>query len=138
MSRVRTRTTAPKPIWTPFPASVGEIHLGGHDEDRDDLGNRLLIDSHGAEVVDPVWALYARVIRRSGAMATLIEWDNDVPDWPCPGGRGGPCGPDPGAGGMSQTLFARALLDPEAALPPVLSTRLAVPPWRDFPSTAIP
>lgn len=61
---------------------VGEIHLGGHDEDSDDQGNRLLIDSHGAEVVDPVWALYARLIARGGARATLIEWDNDVPDWP--------------------------------------------------------
>ena len=61
---------------------VGEIHLGGHDEDRDDHGNRLLIDSHGAEVVDPVWALYARVIRRAGPLPTLIEWDNDLPDWP--------------------------------------------------------
>ena len=61
---------------------VGEIHLGGHDEDRDDIGRRLLIDSHGAEVVDPVWALYARVIGAAGAMPTLIEWDNDVPDWP--------------------------------------------------------
>ena len=61
---------------------VGEIHLGGHDEDRDDHGNRLLIDSHGAEVVDPVWALYAHVIARSGPRPTLIEWDNDVPDWP--------------------------------------------------------
>jgi uncharacterized protein len=61
---------------------VGEIHLGGHDEDRDDQGNRLLIDSHGAEVVDPVWALYAQVIAKGGPRATLIEWDNDVPDWP--------------------------------------------------------
>jgi uncharacterized protein (UPF0276 family) len=61
---------------------VGEIHLGGHDEDRDDQGNRLLIDSHGAEVVDPVWALYAHVIAKGGARATLIEWDNDVPEWP--------------------------------------------------------
>lgn len=61
---------------------VGEIHLGGHDEDRDDHGNRLLIDSHGAEVVDPVWALYASVIAKSGPRPTLIEWDNDVPDWP--------------------------------------------------------
>lgn len=66
-----------------FPlAHVGEIHLGGHDEDRDDHGNRLLIDSHGAQVVDPVWALYARVIARGGPRPTLIEWDNDVPDWP--------------------------------------------------------
>lgn len=61
---------------------VGEIHLGGHDEDRDDHGRPLLIDSHGAEVIDPVWALYARVIGRAGALPTLIEWDNDVPDWP--------------------------------------------------------
>ncbi len=61
---------------------VGEIHLGGHHEDRDDHGQRLLIDSHGAEVTDPVWALYARVIRRAGPLPTLIEWDNDVPDWP--------------------------------------------------------
>ena len=61
---------------------VGEIHLGGHDEDRDDHGRRLLIDSHGAEVVDPVWALYAHVIAKGGPRPTLIEWDNDVPDWP--------------------------------------------------------
>ncbi|MFN4203844.1 MAG: DUF692 family multinuclear iron-containing protein [Tabrizicola sp.] len=61
---------------------VGEIHLGGHDEDRDDQGRPLLIDSHGAEVADPVWSLFARVIRRAGAIPTLIEWDNDVPDWP--------------------------------------------------------
>jgi uncharacterized protein (UPF0276 family) len=60
---------------------VGEIHLGGHDEDRDDHGQRLLIDSHGAPVVDPVWALYACVISRAGPLPTLIEWDNDVPDW---------------------------------------------------------
>lgn len=61
---------------------VGEIHLGGHDEDQGDHGERLLIDSHGAPVVDPVWALYAHVIARGGARPTLIEWDNDVPDWP--------------------------------------------------------
>lgn len=61
---------------------VEEIHLGGHAEDLDDHGNRLLIDSHGAEVIDPVWALYAQTIARSGPKPTLIEWDNDVPDWP--------------------------------------------------------
>ena len=60
---------------------VGEIHLGGHDEDEDDHGALLLIDSHGREVADPVWALYDYVIRKGGARPTLIEWDNDVPDW---------------------------------------------------------
>ncbi len=50
-----------------FPmADVGEIHLGGHDEDADDHGAPLLIDSHGREVVDPVWALYAHTIERRG------------------------------------------------------------------------
>ena len=60
---------------------VGEIHLGGHDEDSDDHGAPLLIDSHGREIVDPVWTLYAHTIERAGPRPTLIEWDNDVPDW---------------------------------------------------------
>ncbi len=62
--------------------AVGEIHLGGHDIDADDQGQRLLIDSHGAAVVDPVWQLYAQTVALGGAKPTLIEWDNDVPDWP--------------------------------------------------------
>ncbi len=61
---------------------VGEIHLGGHDEDEDDHGHPLLIDSHGREVVDPVWALLDYVLERSGPKPILIEWDTDVPDWP--------------------------------------------------------
>jgi uncharacterized protein (UPF0276 family) len=66
-----------------FPlAWVREIHLGGHDEQRDDAGAPLLIDAHGTPVADPVWALYTDVIARIGAVATLIEWDNDVPAWP--------------------------------------------------------
>jgi len=66
-----------------FPlAQVGEIHLGGHDEDEDDLGAPLLIDSHGREVADPVWSLLDYTLARSGPLPLLIEWDNDVPDWP--------------------------------------------------------
>jgi len=61
---------------------VGEIHLGGHDEDEDDHGRPLLIDSHGREVVDPVWALLDYTLDRSGPKPVLIEWDTDVPDWP--------------------------------------------------------
>lgn len=61
---------------------VGEIHLGGHDEDEDDRGAPLLIDSHGREVADPVWALLDYTLARSGARPLLIEWDADVPDWP--------------------------------------------------------
>lgn len=66
-----------------FPVEhVGEIHLGGHDEQEDDFGDPLLIDSHNHPVVDPVWALYERTINRSGPRPTLIEWDNDIPEWP--------------------------------------------------------
>lgn len=61
---------------------VGEIHLAGHDEDHDDHGKPLLIDSHGREIAEPVWALYEHVIAKGGACPSLIEWDNDVPEWP--------------------------------------------------------
>ena len=60
---------------------VGEIHLGGHDVDSDETGAPLLIDDHGREVIDPVWTLYERTIMRGGQKPTLIEWDNNVPDW---------------------------------------------------------
>lgn len=59
----------------PLPA-VGEIHLAGHASDR---AAALLIDDHGAPVADAVWRLYADVLARTGPVATLVEWDNDVP-----------------------------------------------------------
>jgi len=62
--------------------AVGEIHVGGHDADHDDAGAPLLIDSHGAPVVDPVWALLDYTLSRSGPRPVLVEWDTDVPDWP--------------------------------------------------------
>ncbi|MBZ8117099.1 DUF692 domain-containing protein [Roseovarius sp. LXJ103] len=61
---------------------VGEIHLGGHHEDDADHGAPLLIDSHGCEVADPVWALLEYTLERSGPRPLLIEWDADVPEWP--------------------------------------------------------
>lgn len=65
-----------------FPlAHVGEIHLAGHAKTQDDDGAPLLIDAHDRVVGLPVLALYRTVIARTGPMPTLIEWDNDVPDW---------------------------------------------------------
>ena len=58
---------------------VGEIHLAGHASETDADGRRLLIDTHDRRVDDAVWALYARVVARSGPVATLIEWDSDIP-----------------------------------------------------------
>ncbi|MGE7957638.1 DUF692 domain-containing protein [Pseudomonas sp. NPDC089530] len=59
--------------------AVGEIHLAGFAEDSDDLGDRLLIDDHGAPIDNAVWALYLRLLERIGPTATLIERDNQVP-----------------------------------------------------------
>jgi len=61
---------------------VEEIHLAGHAEDVDDQGDRLLIDAHDRPVAEAVWKLYEIVISQAGALPTLIEWDNDVPEWP--------------------------------------------------------
>ena len=61
--------------------AVGEVHLGGHATDLDDYGAPLLIDDHGHPIADPVWSLYALTLSAMGAKPTLIEWDNDVPDW---------------------------------------------------------
>ncbi len=60
---------------------VGEIHLAGHSEQRDDENEPLLIDSHDRPVADRVWDLYSEVISRIGTVPTLIEWDSDLPDW---------------------------------------------------------
>lgn len=61
---------------------VGEIHLAGHGEQRDDAQAPLLIDSHDRAVADAVWALYREVIARTGPVPTLIEWDSQLPAWP--------------------------------------------------------
>lgn len=61
---------------------VEEIHLAGHAEDIDDAGLPLLIDSHDRPVDDLVWDLYDHVIAKLGPLPTLVEWDNEVPDWP--------------------------------------------------------
>ncbi len=60
---------------------VQEIHLGGFDEDEDDAGATLLIDAHNNPVAEPVWVLYDYVLNITGAVPTLIEWDNNLPPW---------------------------------------------------------
>lgn len=57
------------------PGSVGEIHLAGHCERSDGL----VIDDHGSRVREEVWQVYRHALRRFGPVATLIEWDTDVP-----------------------------------------------------------
>lgn len=59
--------------------AVGEMHLAGFAEDTDSLGDRLLIDDHGAPIDNVVWQLYEKVLAQVGSVATLIERDNQVP-----------------------------------------------------------
>ncbi|WP_088723523.1 DUF692 domain-containing protein [Thioclava sp. F42-5] len=71
----------PRAYLEAFPLNlVGEVHLAGHEEEELPSGP-LLIDSHGREVAEPVWALYAETVSKSGPLPSLIEWDNDVPDF---------------------------------------------------------
>lgn len=62
-------------------SAVRQIHLAGHAREQLDDGDCLLIDNHGAPVAEPVWELYARTLVRAGSIATLIEWDTDVPTY---------------------------------------------------------
>lgn len=72
--------------------AVSEIHLAGYADDSDDVGLPLMIDAHDSPVREAVWALYAQTIRRRGPTPTLIEWDNDVPEWTTLAGEAGRAG----------------------------------------------
>ncbi|MBV1959210.1 MAG: DUF692 domain-containing protein [Pseudomonadales bacterium] len=54
---------------------VREIHLAGFE-----YRENYLYDTHGYRVHPEVWDLYQYAIKRFGAVPTLIEWDNDVPE----------------------------------------------------------
>lgn len=54
------------------------LHVAGHD----DVSHDLKIDSHGADVPDPVWQLLARTYQRIGARPTLLERDSSFPPYP--------------------------------------------------------
>ncbi|NCT67985.1 MAG: DUF692 domain-containing protein [Rhodanobacteraceae bacterium] len=54
---------------------IAWIHVAGHHVEAPDL----LIDTHGAPVVEPVWALLAHAYRRFGVRPTLVERDFNFP-----------------------------------------------------------
>ena len=59
---------------------IMEVHMAGHTPDPV-LGQALLIDSHDAPVDAEVWALYARLVARTGPRPTLIERDDHLPEF---------------------------------------------------------
>ena len=52
---------------------VAQIHIAGHSRYE-----RFLLDTHDHPVIDPVWKLYERALRRTGPTATLLEWDDRI------------------------------------------------------------
>jgi uncharacterized protein len=55
---------------------VVQVHIAGHT----DHGTHI-IDSHVGPVVDPVWRLLAVAQARTGGVATLLEWDAEIPSF---------------------------------------------------------
>ncbi len=53
---------------------VQQHHLAGHT----DFGD-YIIDTHDADVIDPVWDLYAQAVRRFGQVSCMIERDDNIP-----------------------------------------------------------
>ena len=51
------------------------IHVAGHFDEADDLK----VDTHGDDVIDPVWKLLAEAYQRTGAVPTLLERDFNLP-----------------------------------------------------------
>lgn len=53
---------------------VVQYHLAGHTH----KGTHI-VDTHSDHAAHPVWQLYARATRRTGDVATLYEWDENIP-----------------------------------------------------------
>ncbi len=53
---------------------VKQIHLAGHDNCGD-----VIIDTHDATIIDPVWKLYGDALCRFGHVPTMIERDASIP-----------------------------------------------------------
>ena len=53
---------------------VWQFHLAGHQNHGD-----YIIDTHDEPVIDPVWDLYERAVRRFGRVSTMIERDDNIP-----------------------------------------------------------
>jgi uncharacterized protein (UPF0276 family) len=55
---------------------ISYAHIAGHYVEADDF----LVDTHGAEVIDPVWKLLGKAYQLFGVFPTLLERDFNIPD----------------------------------------------------------
>jgi uncharacterized protein len=56
-------------------ARVRQFHLAGHSDE----GGHL-IDTHDHPIIEPVWNLYAEALALFGAVPTMIERDDNIPE----------------------------------------------------------
>lgn len=54
---------------------IAYSHIAGHDEEAEDLR----VDTHGADVIDPVWDLLDKAYAKFGVFPTLLERDFNIP-----------------------------------------------------------
>lgn len=55
---------------------VMQFHLAGHS-----YSGEMIIDTHDHDVCDPVWVLYAEALKHFGAVSTMIERDDNIPEF---------------------------------------------------------
>src|SRR6516164_7346628 len=55
---------------------VVQFHLAGHSDHA-----KYLLDTHDHPIRPEVWTLYEHAVRRFGPVPTLIEWDDNIPDF---------------------------------------------------------
>lgn len=54
---------------------IAYLHIAGHYNEADDL----IVDTHGADIVDPVWQLLSHTYNTHGVIPTLLERDFNIP-----------------------------------------------------------
>ncbi len=57
---------------------IAYIHVAGHYVEAEDL----LVDTHGSDVIDPVWQLLQKAYQYHGVFPTLLERDFNIPPVP--------------------------------------------------------
>ena len=56
--------------------NIKQIHLAGPSQE-----DGYLFDTHSTRVPDQVWKLYDEILRRGLNVPTVVEWDQDIPDY---------------------------------------------------------
>lgn len=54
---------------------IAYLHIAGHYNEAEDL----IVDTHGADVIDPVWQLLEQTYKQHGVLPTLLERDFNIP-----------------------------------------------------------